>query len=269
MNGAGIGGPAVEDRLRHRARQRPAPPLVRGLSLHAGVVIAAVRRRLDDELVRRFAARPAYPTALLDAALRGIIVPFNERTASRTAIALPRGSHVAVPSGKLARMFVHWCEPERDGTTTDVDLSVAFYDAAWQYLGVCSYHELRWQDIATSSGDLRAAPFPAGASEFVDVDRARARAQGVRFAVMVVNNYSGMAFAQLERGFAGLMLRDGARGEHFDPRTVALRFDLAGANGVFVPLVFDLERGAISASVIAERKIAAGGTASIHASTAR
>jgi hypothetical protein len=63
----------------------------------------------------------------------------------------------------------------------------------------------------------------------------------VRYAVMVVNNYAGMGFGQLERGFAGLMLRDDARGQHFDPRTVALRFDLAGGNGTFVPLVFDLE----------------------------
>jgi hypothetical protein len=83
-------------------------------------VIAGARRQIDDELVRRFAAHPAYPTALLDASLRSIIVPFNERTASRAAIALPRGSHIPVPSAKLARMFVHWCQPERGGRTTDV-----------------------------------------------------------------------------------------------------------------------------------------------------
>lgn len=208
-------------------------------------VIAGARRRIDDELVRRFAAAPGFPVALIDAALRDITVPFNERTASRAAIALPRGSRIAVPGGKLARMFLHWCEPERGGETSDVDLSVGFYDAAWRYLGVCSYYELRWGDIATSAGDLRAAPFPDGASEFVDVDRDRARAAGARYAVMVVNNYGGMAFGQLERAFAGLMLRDDAFGDHFDPRTVALRFDLAGGNGVFLPLVFDLERDAM------------------------
>lgn len=87
-------------------------------------VIASARRRIDDELVRRFAAKPAYPTALLDAALRDIIVPFNERTASRAAIALPRGSRVPVPSSKLVRMFLHWCEPETNGQTTDIDLEL-------------------------------------------------------------------------------------------------------------------------------------------------
>jgi hypothetical protein len=58
--------------------------------------------------------------------------------------------------------------------------------------------------------------------------------------VMVVNNYAGMPFSQLERGFAGLMLRDDTGGATFDPRTVALRFSLSGDNGVFLPLVVDL-----------------------------
>ena len=204
-------------------------------------VIAQARRRIDDELVKRFATHPAYDAAILDATLRDIIVPFNERTASRAAIALPRGSRVPVPRSKLVRMFLHWCEPATGGRTTDIDLSIGFYDAAWKYRAVCSYYQLRYEDIATSSGDLRGAPFPDGATEFVDVDRERARAAGARYAVMVVNNYAGMAFDELERGFAGLMLRDDVGGKQFDPRTVALRFDLAGEHGVYMPLVFDLE----------------------------
>jgi len=207
-------------------------------------VIAAASRQLDAELLRRFAALPAYEDAILDEALRAIVVPFNERTASRSAVALPRGSRVALPAGKQARLFVHWCQPPA-GQTTDIDLSVAFYDAAWQNVGVCSFYQLEYSGedgpIATSSGDLRDAPHPDGASEFVDIDRARARAAGVRYCVMVVNNYRGLPFAKLERGFAGLMLRDSMDGLHFDPRTVALRFDLSGENGNFMPLVVDLE----------------------------
>jgi hypothetical protein len=57
---------------------------------------------------------------------------------------------------------------------------------------------------------------------------------------MVVNNYSGMPFGQLQRAYAGLMLREDLGGAHFDPRTVALRFNLSGDNGVFLPLVLDL-----------------------------
>ena len=122
---------------------------------------------------------------------------------------------------------------------------MAFYDESWRYIGVCSYYQLKATGqkgavLARSSGDLRNAPWPDGASEFVDLHRGPALDNGVRYAVMVVNNYAGMPFSQLERGFAGLMLRDDADGKHFDPRTVELKFALDGENGVFLPLVVDL-----------------------------
>jgi hypothetical protein len=85
------------------------------------------------------------------------------------------------------------------------------------------------------------APWPDGATEFVDLKCDAAKGIGVKYAVMVVNNYCGMPFSQLERGFAGLMLRDDDSGKHFDPRTVKLKFALAGENGTFMPLVLDLE----------------------------
>jgi len=213
--------------------------------LSADVVAPAVAA-LDGALLRRFAAKPAFARAIVDDQIADIIVPFNERTASRAAVALPRGSRLPVPDGKTLRMFLHWCQPEVGGHATDIDLSVGFYDDAWQLAGMCSYSQLSLfvheRTVAQSSGDLRDGPFPDGASEFVDVDVDAARAGGLRYAVMVVNNYAGMPFSQLERGFAGLMLRDDTGGAHFDPRTVALRFSLSGENGVFLPLVVDLEQ---------------------------
>lgn len=200
---------------------------------------------IEAELLRRFAEKPAFRNMILDRALADIIVPFNERTASRSAIPLPRGSHLSLPAGKTMRLFLHWCQPEHDGEETDLDLSIGFYGADWTYRGVCSYYELTFADgsgatIATSSGDLRDAPFPDGATEFVDVDRERALEQGIRYAVMVVNSYAGMPFGRLHRSFAGIMLRDDPHGSHFDPRTVELKFDLQGAHGIFLPLVLDL-----------------------------
>ncbi|MCY1058819.1 MXAN_6230/SCO0854 family RING domain-containing protein [Nannocystis sp. SCPEA4] len=202
-------------------------------------VIAAAGEAVERELLARFAAKPGFDTCVIDEALRDIVVPFNERTASRAAVSLPRGSRVALPAGKVVRLFLHWCQPE-GGRTTDIDLSVAFYDEDWQYIGVCSYYQLTFEDVATSSGDLRSGPFPDGAAEFVDVHRERARARKIRYAVMVVNNYAGMSFSQLERAWAGMMLRDDLGGSHFDARTVELKFDLQGDNGVFMPLVLDV-----------------------------
>lgn len=206
--------------------------------------IAAAGQVVERELLRRLADKPKFATCVLDEGLRDVIVPFNERTASRAAVSLSRGTKVALPAGEVVRLFLHWCQPEV-GDSTDIDLSVAFYDEQWAYVGVCSYYQLRFEGadkrpIAQSSGDLRDAPYPDGAAEFVDVHRERARAQGIRYAVMVVNNYGGMPFSKLERAWAGMMLRTDLGGRQFDVRKVELKFDLQGENGVFMPLVLDV-----------------------------
>jgi hypothetical protein len=198
---------------------------------------------IERELLRRFGQRRRFPAAFVDTDLQSVMVPFNERTASPAAVSLPRGSSVPIPEGKTLRLFLHWCQPA-GGARCDLDLSVGFYDAAWQYRGVCSYYELTLQgregDIAKSSGDYTSAPFPDGASEFIDLRRDRALAEGYRYAVMVLNNYSGLPFELLERAFAGISYRDDVTGTVFDPRTVELKFSLKGSNGVFMPVVIDL-----------------------------
>ncbi len=224
----------------------PRPPRDTRPTLPAGVV-ARVTALLDEALLLRCTGKPAFDTALLDAELATIIVPFNERTASRAAVQLPRGSSVALPASRSLRLFMHWCEPERGDGWTDLDLSVGFFDDQWNLVGTCAYYQLQALDregksLASSSGDYTSAPFPDGASEFVDFDRVRARAAGYRYAVMVVNAYSGLPFAALERATAGVMLLDDPRaGAVFDPRTVNLAFALDGANGIFMPLLVDLE----------------------------
>lgn len=215
-------------------KRAPLPP----------ATIQRLSSAITHELLARFSAKPLFESCVIDRALSRVVVPFNERTASPAAVTLPRGSRLAVPAGKLTRLFLHWCQPQKGGRGTDLDLSVAFYDEAWSYLEVCSYYQLQAKGragvLAQSAGDLRDAPWPDGATEFVDVHREVALASGVRYAVMVVNAYAGMPFSQLERGFAGLMSRDDASGWHFDPRTVELKFALQGEHGIYVPLVLDL-----------------------------
>lgn len=158
-------------------------------------------RAIDAELLRRFSKKAAFSQCIVDEELRTVLVPFNERTASAAAVSLPRGSEIDVPIEKTIRLFLHWCQPEGNDHASDLDLSVALYDKDWQYL---------------------------------------AMEMGARFAVVVINNYAGLPFTLLERGFAGLMFRDDAMGHHFDPRTVHLKFALSGENGIFLPLVLDL-----------------------------
>ena len=209
-------------------------------------VVHRIVGRVEETLLARFGELPSTETYLIDRALDDIMVPFNERTASTGAISLPRGStiHAPVPAGKFVRLFLHWCEPKRGGFTTDLDLSVALYASDWAYEGVCSYYELQCElggdIVAKSAGDITSAPYPNGASEFVDIDYTSARKAGVRYAVMLVNAYSGMAFSQLDRAFAGYMVREDTGGKHFDARTVEMKFNLLGEKGIYVPAVIDL-----------------------------
>jgi hypothetical protein len=50
-----------------------------------------------------------------------------------------------------------------------------------------------------------------------------------------------MTFGELDRAFAGFMLRGDVGGQHFDPRTVELKFSLQGEHGIFMPAVVDLK----------------------------
>ncbi|MEM7160609.1 MAG: MXAN_6230/SCO0854 family RING domain-containing protein [Myxococcota bacterium] len=203
---------------------------------------------IDAELLARLGRLAAFDTVILDRELRRVLVPFNERTASSSAVQLPRGSSLDIPDGNVLRLFLHWCQPQR-GRETDLDLSVALYDHEWRYRGVCSYYQLSFEaggdQVAVSAGDLQDAPYPDGASEFVDLHLDLARKVGLRYAVMVINAYAGMSFDQLDRAFAGLMLRRDVGGKHFDARTVRLKFALSGDKGVYLPLLVDLERNTL------------------------
>ncbi len=201
---------------------------------------------IEEELLKRFSEKERYGLGIIDQALQEIPVPFNERTASPSAVTLPRGSRIPAPLKQTLRLFLHWRQPQSGGRTTDLDLSIAFYNDEWSHIGVCSYYQLRLNsdrgaEIAKCAGDMRNGPWPNGATEFVDIKTAAARQGGARFAVMVVNNYAGMPFSQLESAFAGYMARDDVFGHYFDPRTVEMKFNVTGENGVFIPFVLDLQ----------------------------
>jgi hypothetical protein len=195
---------------------------------------------LERELLRRAERLPPHPQALLDEALADLLVPLAEKTASRSLVAVPRGSVLELPQGEHLRFFVHWTEPK--GTEVDLDLSVALYDAKWWLVDLCDYTNLSVDgDAAVHSGDLTSGPAPLGAAEFLDVHAPRLLARGVRYAVPVVFSFNSVPFDRMEDAFAGFMVRDGKSGPHFDARTVEQRFDLQGNAKISVPLVIDLE----------------------------
>ncbi|MEU9299271.1 MXAN_6230/SCO0854 family RING domain-containing protein [Streptomyces sp. NPDC048269] len=207
-------------------------------------LVAAVVARLEEEVLRRFGAagEEPYDLAVLDSGLADLTVPFGERTAAKALVAVPRGSTQTLPEGEVLRLFLHWTEPA--GNRTDLDLSVAFFDADWKFTGLCDYTSLRHgpRGAATHSGDLTSAPAPDGATEYVDLDLAALTKNGDAYAVPLVFSYNNVPFDELPDAFAGFMAlaADGPRDSSYDPRTVRQRFDLAGQSRVCLPMVVDL-----------------------------
>ena len=196
---------------------------------------------LERELLRRAERLPVLPQALLDESLADMLVPFAEKTASRSLVAVPRGSLLDLPQGEHLRFFVHWTQPK--GTRVDLDLSVALYDEKWWLVGLCDYTNLRLEkNAAVHSGDITSGPSPLGGAEFLDIHAPVLLERGVRYAVPVVFSFNSVAFERMEEAFAGFMVRDGkGGGRHFDPATVEQRFDLQGNSKICVPLVIDLQ----------------------------
>ncbi|MGW1882038.1 MXAN_6230/SCO0854 family RING domain-containing protein [Streptomyces sp. NPDC001970] len=200
---------------------------------------------LEREVVRRLSGASRFDVAVLDADLAGLAVPAAESAAVKALVSLPRGSTQPLPQGEILRMFLHWTEPAR--TVVDLDLSVAMFDAAWKYVGLCDYTSLVYgKRVAVHSGDLTSAPAPDGATEYVDLDTAGLAAAGVRFAMPIVFSFNNVPFEKLLDAFAGFMAlpsaRESERDASYDPRTVRQRYDLAGDSRIHVPMVVDLER---------------------------
>ncbi|KUN18968.1 hypothetical protein AQJ23_37075 [Streptomyces antibioticus] len=210
-------------------------------------VTEAVCDLLEAEALRRLGRHdePRLDLSVLDSALTGLAVPAAETAASKALVTVPRGSTQPLPEGEVLRLFLHWMEPAKQ--RVDLDLSVAFYDAEWNFAGLCDYTSLVHEGrSAVHSGDLVSAPAPDGATEYVDLDLAALAERGVRYALPVVFSFNDIAFDELLDAFAGFMALPSAaeedRNASYDPRTVRQRYDLVGDSRIHVPMLVDLDR---------------------------
>lgn len=207
-----------------------------------GESVAAI---CEAALLERFTKLAPLGRCYLDPELADYLVPFSQRSASKSLRTLVRGSRLPLPEGKVLRFFLWW----RNGSArTDIDLAAALYDGAFKYVDVVSYSNLK-NFGGCHSGDIVDAPH--GAAEFIDLDVERTTAHGVRYVVMSINSYTMQPYCDLPECFAGWMARQQAgSGEIFEPRTVQDKVDVASNTQVCLPAVFDLvERRVIWADI--------------------
>ncbi len=205
------------------------------------VLVEQLVAPLEDELLDRAAARGPLDGVRLDAAMSTVPAPLSARDASGAMVSLPRGATLPFDenAGTL-RLFMHWMEDRARGWgAVDLDLSVAFLDGNGTHLGHCDYtRQTAMNGAAQHSGDLTSAPPPNGSTEYIDLDLAALRAQGVEQLATVCFAYSSSPFDELAEAFCGLMIDPQASG--FRPEAVTHRTDLTGDSRALMPLLINI-----------------------------
>jgi len=196
----------------------------------------------DKALIKHFATLDDLKSVYLDESLKSYLVPFSQRSASKSMKTYVRGSKIDIPKGNTIRFFLWWKDIKDDdwGGRVDIDLSAVMYDADWNYMEKISYTNLRSATYnACHSGDITSAP--NGACEFIDIDIPSFVKNNARFIVMNVLSYSGQAFNIMPECYAGWMIRQSPQsGEIFEPKTVQDKVDLTADTRICIPVVLDL-----------------------------
>jgi hypothetical protein len=202
----------------------------------------------EDTLVERFSGMPSLGRCEIDESLKECLVPFSQRSASRSLRTIVRGSKLPFRDGDTIRFFIWW--KQRLDDRTDLDLSAAFFGHDWQYRSAIAYYNLKEADYqACHSGDQTSAP--DGACEFIDLDIPSCLRNGGRYVVMSVKSFTRQTFDVLPECSAGWMIRQHPNsGEIFEPKTIVNRLDVSSATTSVIPMILDLqERKVIWADV--------------------
>jgi hypothetical protein len=210
------------------ATTEPLPKLAADMSTE----FAAICERT---LLDRFVKLPSLGKCYLDPQLKNYLVPFSQRSASKSLRTLVRGSRLPLPDCATLRFFVWW---KNGRSRVDIDLSAAMYDADYKYIDTLAYYNLK-NFGAHHSGDITDAP--KGAAEFIDIDIARCVAQRVRYVVMCLSSFTQQPYCDLPECFAGWMARQQPNsGEIFEPKTVVDKVDIAADTKLCLPAIFDI-----------------------------
>ena len=195
----------------------------------------------ENAMRTRFSSLEPMGKVYIDSSMKGMIVPFSQRSASRTLRTIVRGSRIKLEEGKnTARFFLWW--HDLDNGRVDVDLSAMMYNSDWNYVDHISYTNLHSQHdgvIACHSGDITSAP--EGACEFIDIDLDSVARNGGQYIVMNVISFTGQKFSEMPECFAGWMMRTAPQsGEIFDAKTLQNKIDLTSESRFSIPLVIDV-----------------------------
>lgn len=207
----------------------------------------AIVKICDNALMSQYKEREFMGNVYIDECMKNYLVPFSQRSASKSNKIVVRGSKLPVNDAATAvRAFIWWTNMGKEdfGRRIDIDLSATVFDANWGYMEHVSYTNLRSHKFnMCHSGDIvdGGDADGAGAAEFIDIDIERANDLDARYIVFQVYSYCDVNFGSMPNCRFGWMEREDVNsGEIFEPSTVEMKIDLTAESTVAIPVIFDI-----------------------------
>lgn len=201
-------------------------------------MVAATLVVLRQGIAQQLAGRESWTEekVWIDPSLVDYTLPLQLRKSSEGLLTLGKGTRVAVDLSKVLRLFVYWKQVER---RTDLDLSIALYNADFELINQVSYTNLSALG-AVHSGDLQDGAL--GAAEFIDINLNKLSKETAYVSVQIYK-YCGDNFAKMT-AHAGWMWREKVNKAYksFDIKTVANKLNLNGVGSYALPFMVDVKQ---------------------------
>lgn len=211
----------------------------------------AIVKICENALIENYKKKDFLGNVYLSDEYKRYIVPFSQRSASKSLKTIVRGSRLPIPEEtKALRAFIWWTNTGNSkfddwngNDRVDIDLSAAIFDENWAYIEHISYTNLRSAKYKSChSGDITngGEVDGDGVSEFLDVDIDSVIKYGARYVVYQVYSYTRQKFSDMPHAMFGWMNReDVSSGEIYEPKTVEQKMDLTSQSVVCIPVIFD------------------------------
>ena len=189
-------------------------------------ILEVVINTIEEILQDKFSSYPLLEKVYLDECMNNYMTPINNKNASSGFHTLSFGSKIKLNSDKnILRFFTHW---KNNHSRIDIDISAELFNTDFEYINSLAWHNMKGgKDIdAYHSGDIVTAP--NGASEFIDINIAKAKKKKIRYIVISNSVYTSDNFKEVPECFTGVIFKDKInKDEHvFNAQDVEIKIDL-------------------------------------------
>lgn len=204
-----------------------------------------IARICREALIEKYKEKDFLGNVYIDENFKNYLVPFSQRSASKAAKTIVRGSQLPIKeNAEAVRAFIWWTNTEdRYNNRVDIDLSATIYDENWRYVDRVSYTQLRSAKYkAYHSGDITngGGVNGDGVAEFIDVEIDAIAKNAGRYIAFQVYSYTEQKFGELPNCRFGWMEREDVNsGEIFEPKTVEMKIDITADSTVAIPVILD------------------------------